>query len=136
MPTKKRKKTRLTKRELDHYKKKIIQERERILIDLGKIHESINSSYADGDGSKHAYSNHLADLGTDYMEQEKNLYYASKEGQLLRALDEALRRIDSKEYGKCSDCGELISLKRLEALPNAVLCIKCQSENEKNQKGL
>ena len=69
------------------------------------------------------------------MEQEKNLYYASKEGQLLRALDEALMRMDRKQYGNCSECSALISLKRLEALPYAVLCIKCQSENEKNQKG-
>ena len=113
MPTKK-KKTKLTKKEIEHFKKLILAERERILKQLGRIEESINEASQDADGSKQSYSNHLADLGTDYMEKEKNYYYATQEGHYLRSLDEALERIERGEYGKCLECTELIGLKRLE----------------------
>jgi RNA polymerase-binding transcription factor DksA len=130
MPTKK-KKTRYTKKEIERFKKKILAERERILRQLGRIEESINEASEDQEGSKQSYSNHLADLGTDYMEKEKNYYYATQEGHYLRSLDEALERIDRGEYGKCMECNELISMKRLDAVPSAKLCISCKSKNEK-----
>lgn len=130
MPTKK-KKTKYTKKEVERFKKQILAERERILRQLGRIEESINEASEDQEGSKQSYSNHLADLGTDYMEKEKNYYYASQEGHYLRSLDEALKRIERGEYGKCLECGELIGVKRLEAVPSAKLCIACKSKNEK-----
>lgn len=130
MPTKK-KKTRYTKREIEHFKKKILAERERILRQLGRIEESINEATEDQEGSKQSYSNHLADLGTDYMEKEKNYYYATQEGHYLRSLDEALERIERGEYGKCMECDELIGTKRLDVVPSAKLCISCKSKNEK-----
>jgi RNA polymerase-binding protein DksA len=133
MPAKKKKK--LTKKELEHFKKKIQAERERILRELGRIEESINEASEGPEGSKQPYSNHLADLGTDYMEKEKNFYYASQEGRYLRSLEKALERLERGEYGKCEECDELISLKRLEVVPGAKLCIECKSKLEKLKRG-
>ncbi len=130
MPTKK-KKTRYTKKEIERFKRLILAERERILQQLGRIEESINEASEDQEGSKQSYSNHLADLGTDYMEKEKNYYYATQEGHYLRSLDEALERIERGKYGKCVECSELIGVKRLDAVPGAKLCISCKSKNEK-----
>lgn len=130
MPTKK-KKTKYAKKEIEQFKKKILAERERILRQLGRIEESIVEASEDQEGSKQSYSNHLADLGTDYMEKEKNYYYATQEGHYLRSLDEALERIERGEYGKCMECDELIGTKRLDAVPSAKLCIACKSKNEK-----
>jgi RNA polymerase-binding protein DksA len=131
MMTTQKKKTKLTKKEIEHFKKKILAERERILKEIGRIEEAINEASEDQEGSKQSYSNHLADLGTDYMEKEKNYYYATQEGHYLRSLDEALERLERGEYGKCQECGDLISIKRLEAVPGAKLCINCKSKNEK-----
>lgn len=39
-----------------------------------------------------------------------------------------LSRIDTKEYGKCSKCGEDIAIKRLMSIPYANLCIKCAAK--------
>ena len=36
-------------------------------------------------------------------------------------------------YGKCEACGKPISVKRLEALPSASLCIKCKAAAEAGQ---
>jgi RNA polymerase-binding protein DksA len=133
MPAKKKKK--LTRKEIEYFKKKILAERERITRELGRIEESINAASEDQEGSKQSYSNHLADLGTDYMEKEKNFYYASQEGHYLKSLDKALERIERGEYGKCQECSELISLKRLEVVPGAKLCIACKNKLEKIQRG-
>ncbi len=45
----------------------------------------------------------------------------------LAAVDEALARIDSGAYGICESCGKPIGEARLEALPDATLCVACKS---------
>jgi DnaK suppressor protein len=45
---------------------------------------------------------------------------------LLREIDEALARMNDRSYGTCQECGEPISMKRLDALPWALYCVSCQ----------
>ena len=44
----------------------------------------------------------------------------------------ALSRLDAGKYGDCSECNQPIPLARLEVLPFATRCLKCQSNVEKN----
>lgn len=44
----------------------------------------------------------------------------------VKAINEALERIKQGTYGKCEKCKQDIPLKRLEAYPEAGLCLKCQ----------
>ena len=125
----------LSRKEIEEARRLIQAERVRIIRELGRIEETINDATQGQDGSNQSYSNHLADIGTDYMEQEKNFYYASQEGHYLRALDEALERLERGEYGLCEMCSVPIGEKRLKAVPSARLCIKCKSESEKGQRG-
>jgi RNA polymerase-binding protein DksA len=129
------KKRKLSKQELTHYRTRLLAERDRILRELGRITEAINESAEEQEAAKQSYSNHLADLGTDYMEKEKNYYYADQEGQYLKAIEAAIERLDRGEYGLCIECGDLISEKRLEAVPAAELCIKCKDKKEKLERG-
>jgi len=124
----------LSKKELTHYKQKLLAERERILRELGRITEAINEAAAETESAKQSYSNHIADIGTDFMEKEKNYYYADQEGQYLKAIEAALERIEHGEYGQCMECGEIISEKRLEAVPAAELCISCKDKKEKIER--
>ncbi len=48
----------------------------------------------------------------------------------LKAIEDALQRMDREEYGTCSTCEEDINEKRLVAVPWATLCINCQEEAE------
>ncbi|MGY6497560.1 MAG: TraR/DksA family transcriptional regulator [Microcella sp.] len=43
----------------------------------------------------------------------------------LDDLDAALRRLEAGEYGVCQRCGQAIAPARLEARPDATLCIDC-----------
>lgn len=45
---------------------------------------------------------------------------------LLREVQAALRRIESRTYGICWECEEAISVKRLNAVPWAKYCVSCQ----------
>ena len=45
----------------------------------------------------------------------------------IRQIEQALRRIDDGTYGSCARCGTTITAARLEALPDASLCIDCAS---------
>lgn len=130
-----KKKKKLTKKELKHYKQKLLAERDRILRELGRITEAIIEASDEQESAKQSYSNHLADLGTDYMEKEKNYYYADQEGQYLKAIEAALERIQRGSYGLCVECGDVISEKRLEAVPAAELCINCKDKKEKLERG-
>ncbi len=50
--------------------------------------------------------------------------------QQLQAIDDALARIDSGNYGICSDCGQTIAIQRLAAIPHTKLCIDCATRME------
>lgn len=46
--------------------------------------------------------------------------------KLLREVNDALRRFTQGTYGVCQECDEPISSKRLDAVPWARYCVRCQ----------
>ncbi len=48
--------------------------------------------------------------------------------QEIASTRRALDRIENGDYGSCVECGEEISAERLEARPEAALCIACASK--------
>src|SRR4051812_8615916 len=43
----------------------------------------------------------------------------------LERTERALAKLDEGTYGLCDACGKPIAAKRLQAMPNVVLCIEC-----------
>ena len=82
-----------------------------------------------------AFVNHLAEVD-DWVEADllNDLDIAQSNLELaeLRAIDAALSAIKAGTYGICADCGEPISLERLNAEPIAKRCIVCQEKFEKS----
>ena len=68
----------------------------------------------------------------DAMQQQR-MVAANRQAaqQRRRQVEAALDRIDSDEYGECLGCGEDIEPRRLEAQPEAPLCLECQSQRER-----
>lgn len=54
---------------------------------------------------------------------------------LLREIDQAFLRLNDGSYGTCQECGDAISLKRLEALPWALFCVSCQEALSASEEG-
>ena len=74
---------------------------------------------------------HMADIGSDNYEQEFALELIQNEEVTLREIDEALKRIEDRSYGKCEDCGKKVPVARLKAKPHAKYCIECKRLQEK-----
>lgn len=123
----------MRKTDLKKYEKLLLQKRKTLLADLEELREDSLSTIKDSTGELSSYTYHMADMGTDAQEREKKFHLASKSGRLVYHIDEALRRIQEGTYGKCANCGEDISVARLEAVPHARLCIECKEKEEKNK---
>jgi RNA polymerase-binding protein DksA len=74
--------------------------------------------------------NHLAETATATLGREIDYTLGENSGQVLAAIDAALKRIDEGTYGTCVSCGEQIRYERLEATPWAALCIDCKRKAE------
>ncbi|HET7498631.1 MAG TPA: TraR/DksA C4-type zinc finger protein [Candidatus Binatia bacterium] len=121
----------LNKKDLKHFEDRLLEERKKLLGQLGYLERTLNQTQRDSAGDLSAYSFHMADMGTDAMEREKTFLFASAEGRLLYNVDEALRRLYRNEYGICQSCGKEIGKARLDAIPQASLCVACQEKQEK-----
>ena len=51
----------------------------------------------------------------------------------MMMLKHALFRFDDGSYGECEECGNPIGFSRLQARPEARLCITCQTRAEKHK---
>ncbi len=127
----------MRKNQLAELEQRLLEERERVLEELGFFDENYHESTRAASGDLSAYSFHMADQGTDAMEREKAFLFASKEGRQLYQIDEALRRLyrEPEGFGQCVECETPIDWERLEALPHAILCIACK-EREENGRGV
>ena len=121
----------MNKKDQQRFKKLIEDERRRVVqrIDMKEI-----QGMAASQSGNQSYSNHMADIGSDAMEQEQAFLHASQGTDYLMALEDALHRIDKGTYGVCEECNEKIPPRRLEAFLAASLCVKCQSKLERLQR--
>lgn len=122
----------MNKKDLKRYEKLLLAERERLAKSLGKLESSVlKRSQRDASGDLSAYSIHMADLGTDAIERENDLLVASAEGRLLVEINEAITRVNDGTYGACESCSKEIDHRRLDVVPQARLCLKCQEQAER-----
>ena len=71
--------------------------------------------------------------GTDAFDRLFALERAGSDQDMIFTIDESIRAIDEGKYGVCEGCASLIEKPRLQALPFAKNCIKCQSEMERGR---
>ena len=75
------------------------------------------------------YGNHMADDATEAFEQARDFSVRARVGDTLIEVEHALDKFASGTYGVCEECGIDIDWARLEAKPEARLCIKCKQRS-------
>ena len=120
----------MNKRELLDYKALLLTHKQKLLEEIRHIAKGASTSHKDASGGISTYTYHMADVASDHYERELSLNIATSEQKLLYAIDEALKRIEDKSYGRCLDCEKPIVVRRLRAVPYASLCIACQRLRE------
>jgi RNA polymerase-binding transcription factor DksA len=117
----------LTTTQLDHYKQRLLEEKERLtqeLNDFGKedpVHPGqFEPTYPEsGSNSEDDNAMEIAEFADD----------ASIEARVtaeLRDVESALKAIEAGNYGICKYCNQPIDEKRLEARPASSSCISCK----------
>jgi DnaK suppressor protein len=76
-----------------------------------------------------------ADKASNSYTKELLFSQSTSERNTLKLIEEALARIQDGSYGECLNCGEDIQQKRLDAIPWAPYCIKCQELQEQGLLG-
>jgi len=72
-----------------------------------------------------------ADKATVRLLNDLALDAAGHQQALLPLLRHALAKFDDDTYGLCEECGRDIGFSRLQARPEARLCIACQTRAER-----
>jgi DnaK suppressor protein len=65
---------------------------------------------------------------TESMELEKRLALESRLKNLLAEVECAIQKMDAGTYGVCDICGQPIDPARMEALPQAIMCLNCRQK--------
>ncbi|MCX7910797.1 MAG: TraR/DksA family transcriptional regulator [Endomicrobia bacterium] len=116
------KKAEISEKELEYYKKKLIEK----YNELMKLHKTNNIELPTDIGDE-------IDMAEHNLDRELRRELSDTQINLLNLINAALEKIEKKEYGICSKCGEKIPKKRLETLPWTDLCIKCQKFTEEEK---
>ena len=115
----------MKKQDLEKFKKRLLDERSKIIqAKNNKSDEELSNTQA-GD---------QADMANAEMELDV-MYQGDQRGHnMLTDIADALQKIEDGTYGECENCGEDISIARLEANPIAKLCVDCKSAQEIRDK--
>jgi len=108
------KKSPLTKRELDKFRKILLLKRAQV---AGDVTDMELEALGGGKDTLSSLPQHMADQGSDAYDQSLSLGLAASQRELLREIDEALERIENRTYGICEALGTAINKDRLEATP-------------------
>lgn len=108
--------SKLKAKEAKDIKAKLLAERELLIHKLNGNDLSIDDSETPDP----------VDLAVRNYSKNVMLAVSENESRQLALIDEALQRVDDKEYGECQNCGKEVNPKRLTAIPWARYCLECQ----------
>ena len=125
----------LTAAFLKKQKQKLLDLRDTLVDQMnGVARDSLGRGDDSADAS--AFGMHQADAGSDSYDRDFALNILSQEQDALNEIEEALIRIDSREYGVCQGSGDMIPPARLEAMPFARCTVEYQEKlDEENTRG-
>jgi RNA polymerase-binding protein DksA len=76
----------------------------------------------------------FADIASDDIDRKMIEMLGSQELKRLKLIESAQTRIKQGKYGHCIKCDKPIPPERLEAIPYALMCIDCKSEEERRNR--
>ena len=105
-------------------------EQKRLLGELEQLSANVRPAEVRREGSPFGKREEEA---TESFELEKRLAVEKQIRDHLVEVEHALRKFEEGTYGLCDDCGQPIDPARLEALPQASLCMNCKAKNAKSR---
>ena len=104
-------------------------EQKRLLEELEQLQTNVASIEVRREGSPFGKREEEA---TESFELEKRLALEKQIRDQLVEVEHALHKFEKETYGLCDSCGQPIAPDRLEALPQASLCVNCKTKSVKS----
>ena len=119
--------TKMKKERLTQFRKRLVEKRRQLEDEVGR-------SALYGKGQEDDSIKDLGDQASTAYTREFLFELGNGDRRLLKEVLIALRKLDEGGFGTCERCGEVITEKRLDALPFARYCIDCQRRVEQEDK--
>jgi DnaK suppressor protein len=116
----------MRKRELDKFRKLLEDERDNLVRKAARTRAERAAAVNEGG------EDYVDDAVSSYT-REFLLSLSDLDRRTLNLVMEALERIHDGTYGECVNCGEKISMKRLQAVPWARYDVHCQEAVERQE---
>jgi DnaK suppressor protein len=113
-----------------HLRTYLESEKKRLVEELAQIEANVRPTDVRREGSPFGKREEEA---TESLELEKRLALEKQARENLAGVEHALHKFEEGTYGLCDSCGQPIALDRLEALPQASLCVECKAKNAKSR---
>jgi DnaK suppressor protein len=114
----------MDKRKLKSYRDRLLERREALFRQVTEA--EMSSRERDLEATQDP-----ADMAANAYTKELLISMSANDRRLLALIDEALHRIETSGFGECVNCAEPVQEKRLEAVPWARFCLKCQDLQER-----
>ena len=117
---------------LNLLRSRLESERKRLTEELEQLKSSVRPAEERREGSPFGKREEEA---TESFELERRLTLEKRIIDQLAGVEHALQKFEDGTYGLCDNCGQPIDPARLEALPQASLCLDCKTRQAKEAKG-
>ena len=112
----------------DQLRVRLESEKKRLLEEIKQLEANVRPTQERREGSPFGKREEEA---TESFELEKRLALEKQIRTHLVEVEHALDKFEKGTYGLCDSCGQAIVPDRLEALPQASLCLNCKAKNAK-----
>ena len=116
------------KLKLKKIKDKLIAHKKAVISQLQKFTKKNKKVKGDYETKFEEIGRHQDENAIEVSNYEDNLSVEHELEKELETIEGALKKTSENTYGICSKCGKQINPKRLEAMPEANLCIECSSK--------
>jgi RNA polymerase-binding protein DksA len=117
----------------NHFRTILEEERRRVIDAISYLHaENPGTIEDETEEIVGSSDNHLAETASVTLDREIDYTLEENSEHVLSAIEDALARLASGTFGRCSGCDGEIAPERLEALPWATRCIDCKRREERS----
>src|SRR5215471_19541129 len=124
MPSTATKAARMTKKEMEKYRRLLEDKKNSLSAEIAKTRDAEEETTEES-------TQDIADKAVSSYTREFLYSLSDSDRGTLMQIDQALDRIDEGNYGFCQNCAQPMSEKRLNAVPWAPHCVDCQELAEK-----
>jgi RNA polymerase-binding transcription factor DksA len=110
-------------------RQRLEEQRQQLMAELNQQDREVKEMTAD-EVNENTYSNHMDDVGSHLQEIDRISAVESNAQDLLRQVENALRRMDEGTYGLSEVSGKEIPVERLEAIPYATRLLEEEANLE------